>query len=72
MFLLGLVCGVLAVIGLWLLIGGLSDPPPVIPARQSVHEIERYAIRQMVATAIATDGSSGARKTAATQPTTQP
>lgn len=54
MFLLGFACGfVMAFAVLWLIADEPSERLPAPgPARRSIHEIERQAIREMVATAM--------------------
>lgn len=53
MFFLGLICGMVLMLAIVLLTGsGAPEPPAPTPPKQSIHEIEREAIRGMVATAM--------------------
>lgn len=53
MFLLGLTCGIIvAFTVVWIIAGDPPEQPAPVTPKQSIHEIERQAIREMVATAM--------------------
>lgn len=52
-FIVGVCCGVLLTFALaWIIGSDDSEPPAPASPRQNIHEIERQAIREMVATAM--------------------
>lgn len=52
-FMLGLSCGVLLMLAIvWIIGSDDSERPVPVSPRQNIHEIERQAIREMVATAM--------------------
>lgn len=52
-FIFGVSCGVLLMLAIvWIIDSDDSEQPAPVTPRQSIHEIERQAIREMVATAM--------------------